>query len=396
MVNCSRQQLCCCSNSLLSHILKSIVKIFVPKTALLCFGCRWHHSIKCCGGDSCHFHHACGGSLLLIFDLLCVRPTSGAHVLHKLLLDHEMYTFLFHCRLWGWQFHLHFIWKLYDERAWMLTLSDCPYSVLTRKPIKIRLFETRLLRCSSSRPSIETNWCSGHVNGILCGMPLMAAIPWRYRDRIAVQYGILISSEMVSSHMLTVYACLPGYRWTPGRKLSSCQRGTYSRLPTAWMPLQSTIAVYHTQFIMWEFRLTSSKFRIELAHFVSIVVKEDLQHIRRVKYYQSSEYHRCYASRLRKQVKHYFTEIWPRAQAMVTAADVYQELPAPLKAEVAWFLLQDVIIKSEVLQQLSPAAKHQLAGRMVPRFIITGHDICRQGDLADKLWILQEGAFPWL
>ena len=79
---------------------------------------------------------------------------------------------------------------------------------------------------------------------------------------------------------------------------------------------------------------------------------------------------------------------------MVTAPDVYLELPAQLKAEVAWFLLEDVIVKSEVLQQLRPAAKHQLAGRMVPRFIITGHDICRQGDLADKLWILQEGAFP--
>lgn len=91
-------------------------------------------------------------------------------------------------------------------------------------------------------------------------------------------------------------------------------------------------------------------------------------------------------------MKYYFTEIWPRAQSLATALEVYHQLPAQLKAEVAWFLLRDVIVESELLQELSPAAKHQLAGRMVPRLIIMGHDLCRQGDLADRLWILQEGA----
>ena len=43
------------------------------------------------------------------------------------------------------------------------------------------------------------------------------------------------------------------------------------------------------------------------------------------------------------------------------------------------------------LQACDDLVKDELAGRLMPQVIMPGHDLCRIGDPADCLWILQTG-----
>ena len=65
---------------------------------------------------------------------------------------------------------------------------------------------------------------------------------------------------------------------------------------------------------------------------------------------------------------------------------------AQLRAEVAAYLLRDIMSASAVLQQLDKLSRQLLAAQMTPRMVAPGHDLCLQGDPADRMWLLQDGA----
>ena len=55
------------------------------------------------------------------------------------------------------------------------------------------------------------------------------------------------------------------------------------------------------------------------------------------------------------------------------------------------FLMHDVIFKMDFFQGTHNRFLSLIASKMVPEHVTPGHDICQQGDDADRLWVLQEG-----
>lgn len=49
-----------------------------------------------------------------------------------------------------------------------------------------------------------------------------------------------------------------------------------------------------------------------------------------------------------------------------------------------------------LVQGLDALSKMELAAKLIPQVVLPSHDLCRAGDPADSLWILQSGTLPVL
>lgn len=67
------------------------------------------------------------------------------------------------------------------------------------------------------------------------------------------------------------------------------------------------------------------------------------------------------------------------------------ELPTALRDEVVAFLTKDVLEHSPIFGVLGKHERRYLARRMVPLTLPMGHDLFREGDDAESMYILQEG-----
>lgn len=69
------------------------------------------------------------------------------------------------------------------------------------------------------------------------------------------------------------------------------------------------------------------------------------------------------------------------------------ELPTALRDEVVAFLTKDVLEHSPIFGVLGKHERRYLARRMVPLTLPMGHDLFREGDNAECMYILQEGVW---
>ena len=93
---------------------------------------------------------------------------------------------------------------------------------------------------------------------------------------------------------------------------------------------------------------------------------------------------------LRRRILEYYGEVWVRKEEW-READLYGELPAPLRAEVTRALALDVFRASDLLAAAPEPLLHDLAAAMEPVTVFPGHDLCEQGEEADGLWVMHEG-----
>lgn len=93
---------------------------------------------------------------------------------------------------------------------------------------------------------------------------------------------------------------------------------------------------------------------------------------------------------LRRRIMEYYGEVWVRKEEW-READLYGELPAPLRADVTRALALDVFRASDLLASAPEPLLHDLAAAMEPVTVFPGHDLCEQGEEADGLWVMHEG-----
>ena len=93
---------------------------------------------------------------------------------------------------------------------------------------------------------------------------------------------------------------------------------------------------------------------------------------------------------LRRRILEYYGEVWVRKEEW-READLYGELPAPLRAEVTRALALDVFRASDLLAAAPEPLLHDMAAAMEPVTVFPGHDLCEQGEEADGLWVMHEG-----
>jgi hypothetical protein len=83
-------------------------------------------------------------------------------------------------------------------------------------------------------------------------------------------------------------------------------------------------------------------------------------------------------------------DIWVRHEE-IDEQKIFAELPFHLRAEVAATLTKKLLKTSHVFSQLSDHDQKSITGLVWARSLAPGHEICRQGDTADCMWILGDG-----
>lgn len=72
----------------------------------------------------------------------------------------------------------------------------------------------------------------------------------------------------------------------------------------------------------------------------------------------------------------------------------WAELPAALRTDMALELAGPIFRHSDIFKGMAPASERLVATRLTPLVVPAGHNIVQEGDDADALFLLQEGA-PW-
>ncbi|KAK9812616.1 hypothetical protein WJX72_000666 [[Myrmecia] bisecta] len=90
------------------------------------------------------------------------------------------------------------------------------------------------------------------------------------------------------------------------------------------------------------------------------------------------------------EITSFYADIWAR-QADWKDEQFFAELPAATRSRVAGHMLRQVLQTSDIFRCLSSEARERIAGKVHPRMVSPGHDLCEQGEEADCMWILQEG-----
>ncbi|KAK9787129.1 hypothetical protein WJX73_004779 [Symbiochloris irregularis] len=93
---------------------------------------------------------------------------------------------------------------------------------------------------------------------------------------------------------------------------------------------------------------------------------------------------------LRKQIRTYFAEVWLDHNDLQND-HVFNELPSVLQTGVAFELTEPLLAQSHIFGPLKPQARRMVTSRLKPVSLPAGHDLCKVGDCADCLWILQDG-----
>ena len=70
----------------------------------------------------------------------------------------------------------------------------------------------------------------------------------------------------------------------------------------------------------------------------------------------------------------------------------FRELPAALRTDMALELARPIFSHSDVFECLDEEAERLLAARLTPMVVLAGHNVAQEGDEADALFLLQEGA----
>ncbi|KAG2453393.1 hypothetical protein HYH02_001617 [Chlamydomonas schloesseri] len=95
---------------------------------------------------------------------------------------------------------------------------------------------------------------------------------------------------------------------------------------------------------------------------------------------------------LRLSIQEYFAQIYVAKQSVEYGeAELFADLPSYLKFEVASELALPLIQRVHALRDLNEDAQQLLAAHFRPIKAIVGQELCRQGDDADRMWLLASG-----
>ncbi|KAG7668893.1 hypothetical protein Ndes2437B_g06625 [Nannochloris sp. 'desiccata'] len=94
---------------------------------------------------------------------------------------------------------------------------------------------------------------------------------------------------------------------------------------------------------------------------------------------------------LQHQIRRFYFELWAPHGGGLLDADYFLELPVVLRGRIVARLAGEAIRGSKMLGKLNPEIQAHLAEGAVPLKLLAGHNLCEEGDLAEKFWVLQEG-----
>jgi len=95
---------------------------------------------------------------------------------------------------------------------------------------------------------------------------------------------------------------------------------------------------------------------------------------------------------IQAQIRRFYHEAWLQREQNYMESSIFEELPHQLRAVVAQHQTAALLSEMRVFGALSPEERRIVASKLVPVTLGVGQDICCQGDLADRMWILQEGS----
>eukprot|EP00967_Tisochrysis_lutea_P089423 scaffold127278_cov17-Tisochrysis_lutea.AAC.1 len=112
----------------------------------------------------------------------------------------------------------------------------------------------------------------------------------------------------------------------------------------------------------------------------------------------------------------YFTEVWVNREETSLDSEIFSDLPSSLRAKVAQYVTTDLVLqdwkdwkdclltmamdllvgsvalpKMHVLRDQESGLQELIAQHLRPVDVTPGHDVCRQGEEGDRLWICAEG-----
>ncbi|KAK9842771.1 hypothetical protein WJX74_002162 [Apatococcus lobatus] len=92
----------------------------------------------------------------------------------------------------------------------------------------------------------------------------------------------------------------------------------------------------------------------------------------------------------------YFSDAWVRYAEEVPEQSLLNELPLQLRGEAVNCFLDSVFKGLEVFRHQRPDVLTLLASCLHPHTTLPGHNLSREGSIADRLWILQSGRIQML
>lgn len=87
-------------------------------------------------------------------------------------------------------------------------------------------------------------------------------------------------------------------------------------------------------------------------------------------------------------------EVPGQTHAEVNDETFWAELPAALRTDMALELARPLFKHSDIFRALDASAERLVATRLQPCVVPAGHNVAQEGDDADALYLLQEGAAP--
>ncbi|GMH46030.1 hypothetical protein BSKO_13994 [Bryopsis sp. KO-2023] len=100
--------------------------------------------------------------------------------------------------------------------------------------------------------------------------------------------------------------------------------------------------------------------------------------------------HRGLSTEVEKKVRSYYNEVWSGG-AEYSEAQLLGELPVALRSEIILSLVGPTLRRLRMFRGLTERLLEVAAGRLSPVSVAPGHEICRQGDVAERVLILTEG-----
>lgn len=87
----------------------------------------------------------------------------------------------------------------------------------------------------------------------------------------------------------------------------------------------------------------------------------------------------------------YYNEVWSHGTEF-DEASLLEELPIKLRSEIVYQIVRTTFNTLDVFQSIDKSLKILISGKLVPITFPPGHEICRQGDSKDSMFIVQEGS----
>ncbi|KAG2455022.1 hypothetical protein HYH02_000847 [Chlamydomonas schloesseri] len=94
---------------------------------------------------------------------------------------------------------------------------------------------------------------------------------------------------------------------------------------------------------------------------------------------------------VKKELQVYFADSELAREEFGFEAGVIEGLPTTLRRQVVAYIVRPLVDKVHILSSAEPELRDLIATMFRPLDVPPGHDLCRQGHLADRLWLVEWG-----